>query len=240
MKPAVTISGSFQKALNQIKNDIISFQELGCNVLSPRMFLNSRNEEGFVVLDSDGNRRPAAIHGRHLVSIKQSVLLWVRLVDGYVGLSTALEIGYAKAVGVPVFSSEPALDNGLNRFLTVVDTPEKAFKLVQRVNKSMPLLKPANTNLQASVAGMSSECGFEDEEDEEILGLLDSEILELKEAVIENRTDLNLRHNVSEELADCAIYLFHFANQAGIDLYQAIEEKIQLNVQRWSKRSGTG
>ena len=238
MKPAVTISGSFQKALDDIRQDIESFEEVGCVVLSPRMFKSHSNKDGFVVLDSDGGRRPAAIHGRHLTSIDKSVLLWVRNPGGYVGLSTSLEIGYAHAIGVPVFSSEPAADESLNRYMKVASSPEEAFESIKASGPGQD--KPELvTDPQTNVAIMSSECGFEEETDEEILNLLDGEVAELKEAVSEGRLDPGERHSVAEELADCAIYLYHFANQSGIKLGDAISKKVLINIGRWGRKSET-
>lgn len=41
------------------------------------------------------------------------------------------------------------------------------------------------------------------------------------------------RSEVGEELADCLIYLLHFANRAGIDLSAAVIEKLKKNEQRY-------
>ncbi len=41
------------------------------------------------------------------------------------------------------------------------------------------------------------------------------------------------RSEVSEELADCLIYLLHFANRSGIDLSEAVRAKIARNETRY-------
>ena len=161
-KIPITISGSFRKALNEIRSDILEFQKLGCVVLSPKMFVSHRNEDNFVILDSDGNRKPAAIHGHHLVSIKQSSFLWVRNPGGYTGISTVLEIGYANALGVPIFASEQASDKSLNRFLRITPNPKSAYDLYRGIK-----FRPNGNvkNLQEKVSYMSNECGFDSETD---------------------------------------------------------------------------
>lgn len=89
------------------------------------------------------------------------------------------------------------------------------------------------SDLARKVAEMSAKCGFDRESPPEIIGLLEGEVAELREAFWANRLDLNERHSVPEELADCAIYLYHLANQLGIDLNSCIEKKIQKNLVRF-------
>jgi len=238
MKASITISGSFQKALNEIRADIRAFESLGCSVLSPRMFHSHKNEDGFVILDSDGDRRPAAIHGRHLTSIDQSILLWVRNPGGYVGLSTALEIGHAHAIGVPVYASDSSTDSSLNRYIRVVSSPEQALQMTRSLKPQGTRSAKTNDETQADVAYMSVECGFDKETDQEILSFLDEEITELKEAVAEKRDNPDEGHSIAEELADCGIYLYHFANQSGINLQNAIQRKININLKRWGRKRG--
>lgn len=238
MKPAVTISGSFQKSINAIREDIKEFQRLGCTILSPRMFTSHKNDDGFVILDSDGGRHPAAIHSRHLVSIDQSMLLWVRDEKGYIGLSTALEIGYAHAIGLPVFAPEKATDTSLNRYIKIAHSPEEALQKAQNQYSQNERNNSSHIGIQADVAHMSAECGFDSETDQEILNFLDEEIAELKEAVSHDRIIAEERHSMAEELADCAIYLYHLANQSGINLYSAVKTKIGFNLERWGRKRG--
>jgi len=236
MGKTVTISGSFQKSIDDIRKDIKTFERLGCSVLSPRMFKSHVNDDGFVILDSDGGRRPAAIHGRHLHSINQSTFLWVRISEGYVGLSTALEIGYAESIGIPIYASEQASDNSINRFLEVTENPEKAFERAQHNNHRGISRSQQEESAQKAVAKMSAECGFDKETDQEILKLLDEEVAELKEAVANELWDPSTKHSVAEEMADCAIYLYHLANQSGIDLDGSIHRKIKVNLLRWGRK----
>lgn len=240
MKLAVTISGSFQRALEEIRDDIGFFEGSGCQVLSPRMFKKHKNEDGFVVLDSDGGRRPAAIHGRHLSSIERSAILWVRNPGGYLGLSTALEIGYAHSLGVAIYASDRPEDTSLARYVKVVGSPEAALEAYLKNAGNRTVAETGAYDPQSDVAYMSVECGFDQETDEEIVRLLDGEVSELKEALNAGRLDPNQRHSVPEELADCAIYLYHFANQSGINLSRAIKDKVKIDLQRWGKKRGTG
>jgi len=99
----------------------------------------------------------------------------------------------------------------------------------------MKVAHKTNGEIQAEVAYMSVKCGFDKETDQEILSCLDEEITELKEAVAEKRNDSDEGHSIAEELADCSIYLYHFANQLGINLHDAIQRKININLKRFGK-----
>jgi NTP pyrophosphatase (non-canonical NTP hydrolase) len=228
----ITISGSFQKALDLIRLDIIEFQKLGCVILSPRTFLSHRNDDGFVILDSDGNKKPAAIHGHHLLSISQSKFLWVRNPNGYIGPSTGLEIGYATAMTIPIFASNEASDASLSRFLKIAKNPEIACDYFHKLRRN-PVNK--SYNIQIAVSHMASQCGFDSEKDVEIIEFLCTEIEELKEA-LDKKTVQDGPHNISDEIADCAIYIYHLANQNGINLDHAINKKILINLERWARK----
>lgn len=60
------------------------------------------------------------IESHHLYAINQSDFLWVHISGGYVGVSTAMEIGYSTALGIPVFASGAVADVTLKNFITIV------------------------------------------------------------------------------------------------------------------------
>jgi nucleoside 2-deoxyribosyltransferase len=60
------------------------------------------------------------IEKHHLRAISQSDFLWIHAPDGYIGTSTALEIGYALALQTPIFSSVEITDQTLRQFIQTV------------------------------------------------------------------------------------------------------------------------
>ncbi len=50
----------------------------------------------------------------------------------------------------------------------------------------------------------------------------------------------NFREEISEELADVAMYLFEFADNLNIDLPKAIEEKLNKNAQKYPVEKARG
>ena len=54
--------------------------------------------------------QPEAIEWLPLNCIRAADLVWLHAPDGYVGLSGALEIGFANAAGVPVYAEEMPSD----------------------------------------------------------------------------------------------------------------------------------
>lgn len=65
------------------------------------------------------------------------------------------------------------------------------------------------------------------------LSLEASELLETFQwKTSEEALDKNLG-NMKDELADIFIYTLLFANQAGIDLAEAVEQKIQKNIEKY-------
>src|SRR5262245_51664465 len=64
---------------------------------------------------------------RHLGTIHQARFVWLHAPRGYVGPTTALEIGFARASGVPTFSVERPKDAVLQHLVRVVASPEEVI-----------------------------------------------------------------------------------------------------------------
>jgi NTP pyrophosphatase (non-canonical NTP hydrolase) len=151
-----------------------------------------------------------------------------------------MEVGYALALKVPVWSSgrlteipfgplidvasEEQLINELRKILTGTDLPSE-FRLsdLQNFYRHVALLR-----------------GWQNEAPEHALIGLIEEVGELAKAI---RTRLKMsvkKDDVSMksldlEMADCLNYLLHMANQANIDLMSAFLEKERMNVRKaWS------
>jgi nucleoside 2-deoxyribosyltransferase len=68
------------------------------------------------------------IQSHHLQAIALSDFLWLHAPDGYIGTSGAMEIGYAVAKDIPIFSSETPKDETLKHFVTIVPSVFRAIE----------------------------------------------------------------------------------------------------------------
>ena len=99
------LSGSFHKNredLQSIYNELVT---CGCQVLSPHRLDFYETNTLFVRDTAEVDLTEEVIENHHLTAIKQSDFLWLHAPDGYIGLSTAFEIGYAVANKIPIFSA---------------------------------------------------------------------------------------------------------------------------------------
>jgi hypothetical protein len=115
-----TVSGSFQRYMDQVRDAVYELTDLGILVQSPTDPRVVAQVEEFIFVASDHLRAIPLVQGLHLAAIARSDFLWLVDPDGYVGLSAALEIGYAAANSVPVFSLCAPKDQTLCHFVSVV------------------------------------------------------------------------------------------------------------------------
>ena len=106
------ISGSFNRFFSEMKDfyeDLIYYK---FHILSPNGFEISDDSTEFIRLKGDVGTTIGEIEAQHLESIKKSQFLIVFNPKNYVGISTALEIGYAIENKKNIFFS-----NNLPKFL---------------------------------------------------------------------------------------------------------------------------
>jgi len=242
---SATISGSFNKYLDQIQQKILEFEREGIEVLSPKLSTPSSRKGGFLILKSDEGT-PQEIEWKHLDAISQSDFLYVVNPEGYIGKSVALEIGYALSKNVPIYSLEKPKDHVLSLFIK----PEKSLKAIRRSVTTMPreifLTKKVHTltEFQNYVRHMIKRRGFKKETFENVLLLLVEEIGELARAARSliglkvSRKRIDTYKSLRHELADCLIYLMDLANLADINLEDALKEKERINsTRKWRSRN---
>ncbi len=103
---SVSICGSYHRHLKDMKERIEECRQLGIKVLIPKYTSRkSENEHGFVVLRGE-NGSPKELQDKNFRAIAASSFIFVENPGGYIGQSTALEIGYAYARKIPVFCRE--------------------------------------------------------------------------------------------------------------------------------------
>ncbi|CAN5129595.1 hypothetical protein BH11PAT4_BH11PAT4_1150 [soil metagenome] len=94
----------------------------------------SNPSEGFVKSKEESWLSPAEIEKHHLTAIAHADFVWLHLPEGYVGTSTALEIGFALAKGVPLFSHVQPL---MEPFTSLVQVYPSVFTALE--NQSLLL-----------------------------------------------------------------------------------------------------
>lgn len=138
-----TISGSFRKHLHKVQEAYTELEFNGWVVLSPERPSIRGNRGEFVYLEGDSSNSVYLTQSRHFDAIRGSHFVWVVCPGGYVGRSTAMEIGFAKACGVPCFSDTNPSEPRLSAYVQRVSKLSHLFK--GWTPKSYPdlcLLKP--------------------------------------------------------------------------------------------------
>lgn len=125
-----TLSGSFHKDIKGLQR---AYNELACNqcqVLSPHR-LDFETESVLFVRDiSEKAETNLDLEKHHLLSISQSDFLWVHAPRGYVGISTAMEVGYAAALNIPIFSNSVIEDQTIAMFIKKIDSVFMALEVL--------------------------------------------------------------------------------------------------------------
>jgi hypothetical protein len=127
-----TVSGSFHRHMRAIAAAVEEFAEHSVRVLSPADPRVVAQHGDFLFVASDPVRSVRLVQDRHLESIRAASFLWLVCPDGYVGQSASMELGFAAAVGVPIFATHPPTDLTLRQYVTVVPTLAAAV----RINKA--------------------------------------------------------------------------------------------------------
>ena len=236
MPVRATVSGSFQRHLGAVAQTHRELQQLGAVVLSPRGSSTVGRRKGFVYLEGDiGSIQDIEL--RHLAAIAASDFLYVADPEGYIGSSTAAEIGWALAHGVPVWAAEMPADGVFGALVSVGSTRDATEAALKSGGPTVTHPFQGLSQLQAYYARVARKRGFADETLAETLILLMEEVGELAKA-IRNRMGLTVHlefstpHEIAPELADCLLYIVHLANISKIALSDAVAEKERLNEQR--------
>jgi hypothetical protein len=125
----VTVSGSFTRHLVEIQRAVAELKARGVQVLSPEQPTIVDAVDGFIFVASDRHRSVKLVQDRHLASIACSDFLWLENPDGHVGQSAALEIGFAIARGIPVYSTSLPNDLTMRQYVSEVANMESAVSL---------------------------------------------------------------------------------------------------------------
>ena len=234
-----TICGSFRRDVATLKADYDGLVAAGCEVLSP-LDVNFVDERGgFVYAAHELDQEPETIEAAHLSAVERTDLVWLHAPDGYVGTSAAMELGFAKAIGIPVFARSNPQDVGLRGDILLAPSPAAAVHAFQTSAPDAPAR--ALPSLQSYYSRVAEIRGYQRESARDCLLLLTEEVGELARAV---RKHAGLDRvagfgsvEAADELADVQLYLLHLANILDVDLGEAVVNKERLNAERFGLRA---
>ena len=230
----VVLSGSYRKDFEGLKRSYEELRDLNCEILSPSNVVAVNEIDGFVFMQGEESQAPDTVEAHRLDAIQKSQFMWLHAPSGYVGTSAALEIGFAHATGVPVYSRELVSDAVLRRFVEVVPSPSAVIERL--ANGDLPIPKPALKAFQYYYHRAAVQRGYHSEGPKECLLLMVEEVGELAREI--RKRERLVRHGAptasseSRELADIFLYVIHMANVLDVDLARVVQDKELINLQR--------
>lgn len=238
-KLSIVISGSFRRYFEGISETVRTFESLGIDVLSPKASKVVNPGEEFAVLETDDTSDPQTLEQRHLDAITAADALYLYDPDGYIGDSSKMELGWAAALGKPVFCKELVADSTLKFFCGSVATPEQVkHALIGRSPLESINERSSVAAFQHYIHEMVVRRGFDKETPRDVLLLMVEEVGELAKAL---RKYLGLKSDqerkdwypaLEGELADVFIYLLDLSNLLQISLFHALHAKERENEKR--------
>ncbi len=159
-------------------------------------------------------------------SMEKADFVWLHCPEGYVGTSATMELGFAQALGLRVYSAELPTEAVLADIVIQSPSPGSAaasFRGQSRDAPSHTLLA-----LQSYYAKAAEDRGWSEETATETFGLLRGEVSELEAAM------QDADHAAAGlELADVQLYVVHLANILGVNLSEAVRDKERINQERF-------
>jgi len=114
-----------------ITSAVRELTDRGVKVLSPADPRVVDSVGDFLFVASDKLRSIRMVQDRHVESIRASNFLWLVAPDGYVGLSASMEIGFATANQVPIFSTCSPYDLTLRQYVQPVSDLAAALRMTE-------------------------------------------------------------------------------------------------------------
>jgi NTP pyrophosphatase (non-canonical NTP hydrolase)/nucleoside 2-deoxyribosyltransferase len=231
---SVVLCGTYRKDPEGLHRTFEQLRAFGFSILSPANVSIENEEAGFVYMRHESARTPAELENRHLDAIQHADFVWFFTPNGYVGPTGALEVGFAHANGIPVFSDATPNDPVIKQFVKVVDSPLTVRD--QFANHRVLPPSPAVRSFQIYYRRVASQRGYSKENAKDCLMLMVEEVGELARALRKRaklaRQGKGIENQEALELADVFIYVVHMANILKIDLSRVVREKELLNIQK--------
>jgi hypothetical protein len=133
-----TVSGSFHRFMPDIETAVHELGAAGVHVLSPAYPKVVDHIGEFLFVASDRVRSIRLVQDRHLDCIEASDFLWLVCPGGYVGQSGSMELGFAVAKQVPVFTTDLPSDLTLRQYVRQVDSFQHAIRFATEHGRQKP------------------------------------------------------------------------------------------------------
>lgn len=221
---SIAIVGSFRKDPVLLK-ELFEHLSSKYTVLSPTSINWDNPGEEFVKVSSDADKTVREIEERHLDAIREADFIVLFAPEGYVGVSGALEVGFAHALGIPVISSQEVNNQTIAAMIS--GTLEGELVSID-YGRGLKML-------QKQYSKIAKSNGWDKESARDTMLLLTEEVGELARAVRKHeglKRDGEFDVRLSEEIADVEIYLAHLSNIVGVDLGDAVTDKILKNYKK--------
>jgi hypothetical protein len=114
------VSGSFRRFMSAVVDSVYELTDRGVDVLSPADPRVVDQFGDFLFVASDYTRLLRVVQDRHLAAIAAADFVWLVTPDGYIGQSAAMEIGFARAVETPIYSTVVPSDLTLRQYVSIV------------------------------------------------------------------------------------------------------------------------
>jgi len=114
------ICGSFRKHLSEIAFIKKMLEENEVKVLSPGGVIAKNPDEEFIILDSDPISHPKILQDSVFAKIRCSTFVVIANIDHYIGKAALMEMGYAIAQGIDIYTIEPVDDPNLAPYCKVI------------------------------------------------------------------------------------------------------------------------
>jgi hypothetical protein len=118
-QPSAVLCGSYRRGIPSLVRAYEKLSAAGMRVLSPSGLDFVAEIDGFLLNRDEAGIPCEATDGFPLNCIRSADLVWLHAPDGHVGLSGALEIGFASAAGVPVYAEEMPSDVALRSLVII-------------------------------------------------------------------------------------------------------------------------
>ena len=122
------VSGSFRRYYAEICDVITTFESHGIHVLSPARSVIVNPGAEFVLFADDNTSDVGEVEQAHLAKIAKADFVYCYNPNGYVGINTTFELGFAYAHGVPVIALAYTGNPGLDCFLSDVCSPSDIMR----------------------------------------------------------------------------------------------------------------
>jgi len=231
---SVVLCGTYRKDPQGLRRTFDNLTELGFSVLSPSNTNIETEKDGFVYMRHETTQSPEQLEKKHLDAIQKADFVWLFAPDGYVGPTGSLEVGFAHANGIPVYSDTPVDDITIKQFVRIVDSPMTVHDQFRR-NQVLPP-PPAIKSFQHYYRQVALQRGYSKENARDCLLLMVEEVGELARALRKKAKLLRYGKMIDNqealELADVFIYVVHMANILKVDLSKVVQEKELINIKK--------